>query len=102
MSKKKKDKSKHGKRYSELKKKRALALLRRKVSVAKVARAVTASPRTIRRWASAASVPLPHEGRQYDREAIRKALKRKTVAQVCAQFGCSERYARGIKSGELN
>jgi len=94
------EKAAHGKRYTELKRKRAIALLRKRTPVPVVARAVGASQRTIRRWRKSAGLE-PGDGRRYDREAIRKALEKKTVAQVCAKFGCSERYARAVKSGEL-
>lgn len=96
------DKSSHGKRYTLLKRKRALALLRRKNPVSVVARSVGASPKTVRRWAAEAKLELPIARRQYNRAAILSAFERgRTVVQVCGQFGCSERYARAVKSGEL-
>lgn len=60
----------------------------------------------IYRWAEEAGIEpkkkfVGRPERIYDREAIRRALKTKSVAEVCEEFGCSEGYARQVRLGWL-
>lgn len=59
---------------------------------------------TIYKWAEEEEIELVRKfvgrpGRIYDREAIRRDLKTKSVAEVCEKYGCSESYARMIRLG---
>ena len=95
------DSKAHGRRYDDDQRTRALLLLAETGSVKAAAKAVGATRRTVRRWARRAGLE-PREGRKYDRQAILDAIDRgASVPEIRKAFGCCERYARGVKSGEL-